>query len=86
MRDKIKLESTNDLTFLSEVKGVTAVIPPHEDVKHWEIVLAKGADPQAVLAACFEHGTKLTRFDSSPPSLHEVFVVLAGGDVGDAQP
>lgn len=83
---KIKLESNNDLTFLSEVKGVTAVIPPHEDVKHWEIVLAKGADPQAVLAACFEHGTKLTRFDSSPPSLHEVFVVLAGGDVGDAQP
>jgi ABC-2 type transport system ATP-binding protein len=82
----IKLESANDLGFLSAVKGVTAVVAPHEGVKHWEIVLAKGADPQAVLATCFEHGVKLTRFDSSPPSLHEVFVVLAGGDVGDAEP
>ena len=39
-----------------------------------------------LLAACFEHGAKLTRFDSSPPTLHEVFVVLAGGDAGDAEP
>lgn len=83
---KIKLESSNDLSFLRDVKGVTEVLPPHEGVPHWEIVLAKGADPQAVLAACFEHGAKLTRFDSSPPTLHEVFVVLAGGDVGDAEP
>jgi ABC-2 type transport system ATP-binding protein len=82
----IKLESANDLSFLSGVKGVTDVVPPHDDIKHWEIVLAKGADPQAVLAACFEHGAKLTRFDSSPPTLHEVFVVLAGGDAGDAEP
>jgi ABC-2 type transport system ATP-binding protein len=74
------------LSFLSGVKGVTDVVPPHDDIKHWEIVLARGADPQAVLAACFEHGAKLTRFDSSPPTLHEVFVVLAGGDVGDAEP
>jgi ABC-2 type transport system ATP-binding protein len=82
----IKLESPNDLNFLAAVKGVVKVMPPEDGAKHWEIVLAKGADPQAVLAACFEHGAKLTRFDSSPPSLHEVFVTLAGGDAGDAEP
>jgi ABC-2 type transport system ATP-binding protein len=82
----VKLESPNDLSFLDTVKGVTKVIPPAEGSTHWEIVLSPGADPQVVLAACFEHGAKLTLFDTSPPSLHEVFVVLAGGDVGDAEP
>jgi ABC-2 type transport system ATP-binding protein len=82
----IKLESPSDLSFLSAVKGVAQVVHPTDGAQHWDIVLAKGADPQAVLAACFEQGVKLTRFDSSPPSLHEVFVILAGGDVGDAEP
>jgi ABC-2 type transport system ATP-binding protein len=82
----IKLESQSDLSFLGAVKGVAKVVPPTDGAKHWDIVLVKGADPQAVLAACFEQGVKLTRFDSSPPSLHEVFVILAGGDVGDAEP
>jgi len=36
-----------------------------------------------VLAACFERGIKLTRFDSSPPTLHEIFVSLAGGSAED---
>jgi ABC-2 type transport system ATP-binding protein len=82
----VKLESPGDLSFLAGVKGVSKVIPPDEGSTHWDVVLAPGADPQAVLAACFEHNVKLTRFDSSPPTLHEVFVVLAGGDVGDAEP
>ncbi|MBP6014249.1 MAG: ATP-binding cassette domain-containing protein [Alphaproteobacteria bacterium] len=82
----IKLESPSDLGFLANVPGVAQVSPPTDGAKHWDIVLAKGADPQTVLAACFEQGVKLTRFDSSPPTLHEVFVELAGGDVGDAQP
>jgi ABC-2 type transport system ATP-binding protein len=83
---RIKLEAAGDLAFLKDIKGVAELIPPEEGSTHWEVVLTAGADPQAVLAACFEHGVKLTRFDSSPPSLHEVFVVLAGGDVGDAEP
>jgi ABC-2 type transport system ATP-binding protein len=82
----IKLESEADLSFLSGVKGVTAVHPPSEKVPHWEVIMARGADPQAVLAACFEHHVKLTRFDSSPPTLHEVFVVLANGDAEGAEP
>jgi ABC-2 type transport system ATP-binding protein len=82
----VKLESPNDLSFLMQVKGVTQVVPPVEGSTHWDVVLAPGADPQAVLTACFEHNVKLTLFDTSPPTLHEVFVTLAGGDVGDAEP
>lgn len=82
----VKLESPNDLGFLRGVKGVTKVVPPAEGSTHWDIILAPGADPQAVLAACFEHNVKLTLFDTSPPTLHEVFVTLAGGDAGDAEP
>ena len=83
---KVKLETSGDLAFLAAVKGVTSVIPPEDGSTHWEVTLSAGADPQAILAACFEHGVKLTRFDSSPPSLHEVFVVLAGGDTEGAEP
>jgi ABC-2 type transport system ATP-binding protein len=83
---RIKLEAAGDLGFLRDVKGVAELIPPEQGSTHWEVVLTKGADPQTVLAACFEHGVKLTLFDTSPPTLHEAFVALAGGDVGDAEP
>ena len=83
---KVRLESTSDLSFLTRVPGVTGVFPPAEGSTHWEVTLSAGADPQAVLAACFEHGAKLTQFDSSPPTLHEVFVMLAGGDSTGAEP
>ena len=82
----IKLESENDLSFLKGVKGVATVEPPADKIPHWEVTMARGADPQIVLAACFEHQVKLTRFDSSPPSLHEVFVALAGGDAEGTEP
>jgi ABC-2 type transport system ATP-binding protein len=82
----VKLESESDLSFLASVKGVAAVQAPTEKTPHWEVTMVRGADPQAVLAACFEHGVKLTRFDSSPPTLHEVFVVLANGDAEGTEP
>jgi ABC-2 type transport system ATP-binding protein len=82
----IKLESDNDLSFLKGVPGVATIDPPDEKNRHWEITMAPGADPQLVLAACFEHRVKLSRFDSSPPSLHEVFVTLAGSDAEGAEP
>lgn len=82
----IKLESENDLSFLIGVPGVSSVEPPTDKVHHWEVTMARGADPQLVLAACFEHHVKLTRFDSSPPTLHEVFVALANGDAEGTEP
>ena len=74
------------MSFLREVKGVASLTPPADGSNHWEVTLARGAEPQVVLAACFERGVKLTRFDSSPPSLHEVFVSLAGGDDEGTEP
>jgi hypothetical protein len=45
-----------------------------------------GTDPQTILAACFEQGVKLTRFDTSAPPLHEIFVYLAGGNAEGLEP
>ena len=50
------------------------------------VFLSAGTDPQSVLAACFEHGVKLTRFDTSAPPLHEIFVYLAGGNSEGLEP
>ena len=82
----VKLESAGDLSFLANVPGVIKVIPPHPGVQHWEVFLAAGTDPQTVLAACFESGVKLTRFDTSAPPLHEIFVYLAGGNAEGLEP
>jgi hypothetical protein len=36
-----------------------------------------------LLAACVERGVIPTRFDSSEPTLHEVFVAVAGAEGQD---
>ena len=82
----VKIEAEGDLSFLRNVKGVATLTPPADGSNHWEVTLARGAEPQVVLAACFERGIKLTRFDSSPPTLHEVFVSLAGGNDEGTEP
>ena len=82
----VKIEADGDLSFLRDVNGVTSLTPPSEGSHHWEVTLGRGAEPQVVLAACFERGIKLTRFDSSPPTLHEVFVSLAGGNDEGTEP
>jgi ABC-2 type transport system ATP-binding protein len=82
----VKLEADGDLSFLANVKGVAALAAPNETTRHWEVTLAPGAEPQVVLVACFERGVKLMRFDSSPPTLHEVFVSLAGGSSEGTEP
>ena len=82
----VKLESPNDLSFLAELKGVERLLPPHDGVTWWEIVLTAGTDPQLILSACFEKGVKLTRFDTSAPPLHEIFVYLAGGSAQGLAP
>jgi ABC-2 type transport system ATP-binding protein len=82
----VKLESPSDLGFLSSVKGVARLVPPHAGTAFCEVFLTAGADPQGVLAACFEQGVKLTRFDTSAPPLHEIFVHLAGGASEGVEP
>ena len=54
MPRSVKLESTGDLAFLAGLEGVARVQPPRDGVTWWEVFLSAGADPQIVLAACFE--------------------------------
>jgi ABC-2 type transport system ATP-binding protein len=75
---RARIAASGDLGFLAGVPGVTAVIPPKEGSEFWEIDLKEGAEGQPLLAACFERGIALTHFDISPPSLHDVFMALAG--------
>src|SRR6185436_15866410 len=82
----VKIDGEGDLSFLKGIKGVTSVTPPSDGSNHWEVTLARGAEPQVVLEAVFERGIKLTRFDSSPPTLHEIFVSLAGGNEEGTEP
>ncbi|HXI86038.1 MAG TPA: ATP-binding cassette domain-containing protein [Parvularculaceae bacterium] len=50
----------------------------------YEITLARGADPQAVLKAAFDAGLRLSRFEHAEASLHDIFVAMAGdGAAGD---
>jgi ABC-2 type transport system ATP-binding protein len=86
MPRSVKLESAGDLGFLADLPGVARVVPPHDNVAWWEVFLAAGTDPQVILAACFEKGVKLTRFDTSAPPLHEIFVYLAGGNAEGLEP
>jgi ABC-2 type transport system ATP-binding protein len=78
MPRRARIAATGDLNFLAEAPGVTAVIPPKGGSEFWEIDLKEGAEGQPLLAACFERGIALTHFDISPPSLHDVFMALAG--------
>lgn len=86
MPRSVKLESPSDLSFLKNVPGVSGITAPHSGTPHWEVFLNAGTDPQSVLAACFEQGVKLTRFDTSAPPLHEIFVYLAGGNAEGLEP
>lgn len=56
----------------------------------WELTLKPGVQAAELLEACFERGLRLRRFDEHKPSLHEVFLHLAGdeppgGDRGEPQ-
>jgi len=68
--------SDGDLNFLKAVDGVTQVEPPAADEKRWVVTLKEGVDGRVLLKACFEHGVVPDFFDVSPPSLHDVFVVV----------
>ncbi len=49
-----------------------------------ELVLAPGADPQAVLRSCFQRGLVLTSFEHHEPTLHDVFLQLVGEEARTA--
>ena len=72
------IEAMEDLSFLSNVRGVSRIVPPESGSSLWEIELLPGADGRALLAACFEQGIVPARFEIARPTLREVFVHLVG--------
>jgi ABC-2 type transport system ATP-binding protein len=83
---RVRLEAAADLSFLAGLPGVSRLDRPHEGRPVWEAVLANRTEPGTLLAACVARGVTPTRFDASEPTLHEVFVAIAGtgSEISDA--
>jgi ABC-2 type transport system ATP-binding protein len=68
----------------SGLPGVVAAQPAGEGPgggwRAWAVELARGADPGDLLETCAARGFPLRAFDVHRPSLHEVFLRLAGDD------
>jgi ABC-2 type transport system ATP-binding protein len=77
---RVRLEAAADLSFLAGIPGIARLEAPRPGTAIWEAVLVQGTEPGALLAACVSRGVTPTRFDASEPTLHEVFVAVAGGD------
>jgi ABC-2 type transport system ATP-binding protein len=70
IRTNDSLEPLQDLPMLRELR-------PLGDGR-WEFELEEGADPQAVLEACFTNQVRLSHFSASEATLHDAFVRLVG--------
>src|SRR5438552_6589712 len=79
---RVRVEAAENLSFLAELAGVISLAAPLPGSQVWEAVLANGAEPLHLLAACIARGTKPIRFDAAEPTLHEAFMAVAG--VADA--
>ncbi|HZT18498.1 MAG TPA: ATP-binding cassette domain-containing protein [Dongiaceae bacterium] len=77
---RVRLEASEDLSFIAGLAGVSRLEPPGPGRPAWEALLAGSTEPGAVLAACLARGIMPYRFDAAGPSLHEVFVAIAGSD------
>ena len=81
---RVLLETGDCIAPLKESPEVVDVLPlEHEPDRtqknghcRWELRLRENADPQTLLRLCFDKGIRLTSFNQTDPSLHEVFVKL----------
>ncbi len=80
---RVRLVAESSATGFADLPGVLAVEP--QDGGFWELQLRDGADPQAVLAACFSRQIRLRSFSAEEPTLHDVFVKLVGPDATEAR-
>ncbi|MEQ1929009.1 MAG: ATP-binding cassette domain-containing protein [Parvularculaceae bacterium] len=81
---RLILRTRDPAEWLAKTRGVLSIAAkgdPEDGEQAYELTLAAGADPQAILKAAFESGLRLSRFELAGASLHEIFVTLAG-DVG----
>jgi ABC-2 type transport system ATP-binding protein len=84
---RLRIETSDDVSVLRAlpaVRELAAQAGAEAQLGSYEVRLRENADPQSVLAACFERGIRLRRFDHSEPTLHEVFVTLVGPEAREA--
>ena len=80
---RVRLQSESDLSFLTELGAVESLVPA--DVPgQFDALLGTDGEPLAVVEACLARGIHLSRFDYSPPDLHDVFVELVGDKAKEA--
>jgi ABC-2 type transport system ATP-binding protein len=88
--DAIQSEFGNDTIRVSAEGGAAALLglPNVEKVRDLgqvqELRMSRGCDPQEVLRALLAR-TKVTSFSITRPSLHDIFVRIAGPEVAEAQ-
>jgi ABC-2 type transport system ATP-binding protein len=73
-RNNVLLEFEGDGAFLRSLPGVRGV---DEYGSYSEVMLKDGADPQA-LAEAVVHRVRLRRFEIMEPTLHNIFIQVAG--------
>jgi ABC-2 type transport system ATP-binding protein len=77
---RISLSTREDPRRLAFVDAAEPGPPDGEGWSQWEVTLKPGVPAASLLDACFEQGLRLRRFDEHKPSLHEVFLHLAGDE------
>ena len=88
--DSIQDRYGNDTIRVATASGTQflAGLPDVEKVRDLgqvqELRMARGCDPQRVLRALIER-TQVTSFSIVKPSLHDIFVRIAGPEAGEAQ-
>ena len=82
---RIILESSDDISPVLQLDGVMSArelpIAQHwrfPNLRQWELYIKEQADPQLILQCCFANNIRLSRFDFTQASLHDVFVHLVG--------
>jgi ABC-2 type transport system ATP-binding protein len=63
----------------TRLDGLPGVVDVHDHGNDAELILAEGADPNALATALIQRG-RLTRFEVRDPSLHQIFKRVVGED------
>lgn len=91
---RVRIDTQDQVEPLMRLPGVLSCKGLDEDglpmdvapagTTHWELQIQENVDPQTILQASFENNIRLSSFDRTEPSLHDVFVHLVGEDAREA--
>jgi ABC-2 type transport system ATP-binding protein len=79
--DTLRVSCEGGAAAISDVKGIAKV---NDFGQTQDVRMVKGADPQDILAAIMAR-TAVKRFEVTKPSLHDIFVRIAGPEAREAE-